>query len=115
MGTREGSIIATIIRIHIPTNEAAAAGQVWPGIRIQAIDIVQPPGIGISPIPAMDAHQRQVPTALAANRSAERPRKVRSEDRGQQVRGETAGRTTMTASLSASGTRRGGATRRRSR
>ncbi|HEX2462711.1 MAG TPA: hypothetical protein VHJ58_21405 [Vicinamibacterales bacterium] len=57
MGTRDGSIIATIITTHMPRNDAAAPGHVCPGIRIHAIDIVQPPGIGISPIADMDAHQ----------------------------------------------------------
>jgi hypothetical protein len=40
---------------------------VCPGIHIHAIDIVQPPGIGISPIADMDAHQTIVTAALAAN------------------------------------------------
>jgi hypothetical protein len=33
------------------------SGHVCPGIRIHAIDMVQPPGIGISPSADMDAHQ----------------------------------------------------------
>jgi hypothetical protein len=41
----------------MPKSDAAAAGQVCPGIRIHAIDIVQPPGIGIPPIADMDVHQ----------------------------------------------------------
>jgi len=41
----------------MPRNDAAAPGHVCPGIRIHAIDIVQPPGIGIPPIADMDAHQ----------------------------------------------------------
>src|SRR5215475_8574830 len=45
MGTKDGSIIATIIATHMPRNDAAASGHVCPGIRIHAIDIVQPPGI----------------------------------------------------------------------
>src|SRR5262249_44805703 len=44
------SIIAPIITTHMPTNDAAVLSHVWPGIRIHIIDIVQPPGIGISPI-----------------------------------------------------------------
>jgi len=40
MGTRDGSIIATIITTHMPRNDAAARGHVCPGIRIHAIDIV---------------------------------------------------------------------------
>jgi hypothetical protein len=74
MGTNDGSIIATIITIHMPTNDAAAPGHVCPGMRIHAIDIVQPPGIGISSISDMDAHQTTVAAALTANSSAETPR-----------------------------------------
>src|SRR4030095_9284330 len=70
----DGSIIATIITTHMPRNDAAAPGHVCPGIRIHAIDIVQPPGIGISCIADMDAHQAIVTAALAANSSAETPR-----------------------------------------
>src|SRR6266446_2380488 len=46
MGTRDGSIIATIITTHMPRNDAAAPGHVCPPIRIHATDIDQPPGIG---------------------------------------------------------------------
>src|SRR3990172_6320819 len=63
----------------MPRNDAAAPGHVCPGIRIHAIDIVQPPGIGISPIADMDAHQTIVTTALAAKSSAETPKEARSE------------------------------------
>jgi hypothetical protein len=45
----------------MPRNDAAAPSHVWPGIRIHAIDIVHPPGMGISPIADMDAHQTIVP------------------------------------------------------
>jgi hypothetical protein len=45
--TRDGSIIAHIITTRMPRNDAAAPGHVSPGIRIHAIDIIQPPGIGI--------------------------------------------------------------------
>ena len=48
----------------MPRNDAAAPGHVCPGIRIHAIDIVQPPGIGISPIADMEAHQTIVSAAL---------------------------------------------------
>jgi len=68
MGTSDGSIIATIITSHIPMNDAAAPTQLCPGIRIHAIDIVQPPGIGIPS--AMEPHQTIVPAALATNRRA---------------------------------------------
>src|SRR6266851_3096806 len=75
MGTKDGSIIAAIITTHMPRNDAAAPAHVCPGIRIHAIDIVQPPGIGISPIADMDAHQTIVTAALAAKSSAETPMK----------------------------------------
>jgi len=75
MGTKDGSIIATIITAHIPRNDAAAPGHVCPGIRIHAIDIVQPPGIDIPPIADMDSHQTLVTAALAAKSRAETPKK----------------------------------------
>ncbi len=65
----------------MPRNDAAAPGHVCPGIRIYAIDIVQPPGIGISPIADMDALQTIVAAALAAKSSAETPKKARWEAR----------------------------------
>jgi hypothetical protein len=64
---------------HTSGNIAAAPGHVCPCIRIHAIDIVQPPGIGISPIADMDAHQTFVTTAQAAKSSAETPQKARWE------------------------------------
>ena len=81
MGTSDGSIIATIITTHMPRNDAAAAGHVCPGIRIHAIDIVQPPGIGIPP--DMDAHPWAVSAALAAKSSAETARKACWETRSE--------------------------------
>src|ERR1700726_3700592 len=81
MGTKDGNIIATIITPHMPRNDAAAPDHVCPGIRIHAIDIVQPPAIGISPIADMDTHQTIVTAALAAKSSAETPRKARCEAR----------------------------------
>src|SRR5258706_3063788 len=77
MGINDGSILATIITTHMPRNDAAAPAHVCPGIRIQAIDIVQPPVIGIPPISDMDAHQAIVSAALAAKTSAETPEKAR--------------------------------------
>jgi hypothetical protein len=41
--------MATIITIHINMNDAAAPNQVCPGMRIHAMDIVQPPGICMPP------------------------------------------------------------------
>jgi hypothetical protein len=61
----------------MPRNDAAAPGHVWPGIGIHAIDIVQPPGIGISPIADIDAPQTIVNAALVAKSSAETPKKAR--------------------------------------
>jgi hypothetical protein len=79
MGTKDGSIIATIITTHMPRKDAAAPAHVCPGIRIHAIDIDQPPGIGISPIADMDPHPWIVTAALAAKSSAEAPKKARRE------------------------------------
>src|ERR1700675_656480 len=72
----------------MPRNDAAALGHVCPGIPTHAIDIVQPPGIGISPIADMDAHQTIVTAALAAKSSAETPKKARWEARSEAMRRE---------------------------
>ena len=66
--------MATIITTHIPRNDVAAPSHVCPGILIHAIDIVQPPGIGISPVADMDVDQTIVIAAQAAKSSAEIPR-----------------------------------------
>src|SRR4029079_6188119 len=76
MGTSDGSIIATIITAHMPTNDIAVIVHVWPGIRIQAIDIVQPPGISMPPIAHMDSLHTTVTTTLATNSSEENERKL---------------------------------------
>jgi hypothetical protein len=76
IGTRDGSIIATIITTHVPRNEIPALDHDSPGIRIHAIDIAQPPGIGIAPMADMEPHQAIVSAALAANSSAEVPKKA---------------------------------------
>ena len=60
-------------------NDAPASSRVCPGIRLYAIDIVQSPGIGISPVADMDAHQTAVSAALATKSNAETPRKARWE------------------------------------
>src|SRR5438552_8342121 len=72
----------------MPRNDAAAPGHVCPGIRIHAIDIVQPPGIVISPIADMDAHQTIVTAVLAAKSSAVTPTKARWEACSQTIRRE---------------------------
>src|SRR3989442_5938071 len=72
----------------MPRNDAAAPGHVCPGIRIHAIDIVQPPGIGISPIADMDAHQTTVTAALTAKSSAETPKNACWEARSEAMRRE---------------------------
>src|SRR3984893_10537775 len=81
MGTRDGSIIATIITTHMTRNDAAAPGHVCPGIRIHAIDIVRPPHISISAVDDMVEHQPIAAAVLAAKSSAEMPEKARSEAR----------------------------------
>src|SRR5215831_5722158 len=83
MGTSDGSIIATIITSHMPTNDAAAPNHVCPGIRIHAIDIVQPPGIGIPPIADMEVHQTIVTAAFTAKISAEAPKNARAARRSE--------------------------------
>lgn len=72
----------------MPRKEAAAPGHVCPGIRIHAIDIVHPPGIGIPPMADMDAHPSTVTAALAAKISAEMPTNDRREARSQLMRRE---------------------------
>src|SRR5215468_7338887 len=88
MGTKDGSIMATIITTHMPRNDAAAPGHVCPGVRIHAIDIVWPPGIGMSPIVDMEAHQTMVAAVLAAKSSAETPNSARSAARSRPLRRE---------------------------
>src|SRR5438876_6029438 len=73
----------------MPRNDAAAPGHVCPAIRIHAIDIVQPPAIGISPIADMEAHQTIVTAALAAKSSAETPRNACREARSEAMPRET--------------------------
>jgi hypothetical protein len=60
----------------MPTNDAAALSHVCPGVGIHAVDIVQPPGIGIAPIVDMDPHQAVVSSAHDAKSSAEVPKNV---------------------------------------
>jgi hypothetical protein len=67
----------------MPRNDAAAPGHVCPGIRIHAIDIVQPPGIGIPLIADIDPHQIIVTAALAAKTSPDTPKKARWEARSE--------------------------------
>src|SRR3977135_2306948 len=97
----------------MPRNAVAAPGHVCPGIRIHAIDIVQPPAIGISPIADMDAHQTIVTAALAAKSSAETPKKARWDTRSEAMLLRSPLRNcapTTTTSLSPWRTRHGGAT-----
>jgi hypothetical protein len=111
MGSKDGSIIATIITTHMPRNDAAAAGHVCPGIRIHAIDIVQPPGIGIPPIADIDVHQAIVTAVLAAKSNVETPRNSRWESRSEAIpRESSATAVAATTPSSAANTRRGGAT-----
>jgi hypothetical protein len=57
-----------------PAEERRRGAGPRPGIRIHAIDMVQPPGIGISPIADMDVHQTIVSAVLAAKSRAETPK-----------------------------------------
>jgi hypothetical protein len=83
MGIRVGSIIAIIIAVHIPTKDAAAPSHVCPGILIHAIDIVQPPGMRISPIAVMEAHHATVRAVLAAKSSANTQKNGLSDGRAE--------------------------------
>jgi hypothetical protein len=47
--------MASIISVHIAKKATAAPAHVCPGMRIQVIDIVQPPGMTIPP--DIDEHQ----------------------------------------------------------
>jgi hypothetical protein len=78
MGTSDGSIIAIIITVHMPRNVAAAPDHDWSGIRIHAIDIVQPPGISMPGIADMEPHHIVVTAALAANSNVDAPNNARS-------------------------------------
>jgi len=60
--------MASIIAVHIAKKDVDAAAELWPGMRIQVMDIVQPPGMTMPP--DMDEHQQIVPAALAMNRKA---------------------------------------------
>src|SRR5262245_42236449 len=63
----------------MPTNVAAVTAHDCPGICIHAIDIVQPPGIGIAPIVDMDALHTMVTAVLTAMSSADTPKNAREE------------------------------------
>src|SRR5262245_57525841 len=67
------------MRAHIAMNMPAAPSQLCPGMRIHAIDIVQPPGIGMPP--DIDPHHQSVAPALARKRTplvAKKSRSVRA-------------------------------------
>ncbi len=74
----------------MPRKDAAAPSHACPGISIPAIDIVQPPGIGMSPISDMDPHQLIVIAALTKKSSAETAKKARSEACSESMRREIA-------------------------
>ena len=78
-GNTAGNIIAIIMTIHMPRKVPAAPAQVWPGMRIHAIDMVQPPGISMPGIADMEPHQATVTAALPRNSSAVTPKKARSD------------------------------------
>ena len=66
-------------------NDPAKEDHVCPGICIQTIDMVQPPGMGISPIAVMDAHHMIVSAALPMNSNAETAKKPRWEIRAETI------------------------------
>jgi hypothetical protein len=67
--------------IHMPTNDAAAANHVWAGVRIHAMDIVQPPGIGIALVVGMEAHHVALNAVLTANAIVEMPKNANRDTR----------------------------------
>ena len=85
IGTKDGSIIATIIRSHMPRKGAAVPGHVCPHIGSHAVDIVQPPGIGISSMADMDARQTIIPAALALRATPRRRRRLVAKHRGKSL------------------------------
>src|SRR5262245_53332170 len=74
MATSEGNIIAAIISSHMARNAAAADASDCPGMRIHAIDMLQPPGIGMPPL--NDAHQTTVVAAVRAKVTAPQARRA---------------------------------------
>src|ERR1700756_4192583 len=106
--------MAAIITTHMPRNDAAAASQLCPGIRIQAIDIDHPPGIGIWPISDIELHQTIVTATLAVNSSAETAKKAcweaRSEAMGLKISCSPVVTVMFMAWISGWCPRRGGAT-----
>jgi hypothetical protein len=62
-------------------NDPAAPSHVCRGIRIHAIDIDPPPGIGISPIADMDVHQAIVAPVLPVKSRARTAKNARWEAR----------------------------------
>jgi hypothetical protein len=79
IGVSDGIIMAAIMTTHMARNDAAASIQVCPGIRIHAIDMVKPPGIGIPPMSHVELHQNTVTAVLIMNTSAETPKKACSD------------------------------------
>jgi hypothetical protein len=51
----------------MPTNDAATPGHVCPHMGVHIVDMLQPPGMGISPIVDMDAQAAMAAVALTAN------------------------------------------------
>jgi hypothetical protein len=76
MGTRHGIIIANIMTSHIARKDTVALNNDCPYMGIHVIDILQPPGIGISSIADMDLHHTIVTTALAVKSNAMIPKNV---------------------------------------
>src|SRR5580658_2110636 len=78
IGTRDGSIIATVIASHMPRNDAAARGQISPEVGTGRIGMVSPGAI--SCIVEIEPHQWIVATVLSAKTKAQTPKKGPSED-----------------------------------
>jgi hypothetical protein len=63
----------------MPTNDAAIPAHVRPHIGVHTVDIVQPPGIGNSPIADMDALAAIVAAALPTKHNTHVPTKTASD------------------------------------
>src|SRR5690349_1057069 len=78
--------MAIIIKTHMRRNAAVAPNHVCPGMRIHAVDMVQPPGMAISPIADMEMEHAIVAVALAAKSSDVTTRSALSDVRPQRKR-----------------------------
>ena len=79
MGSSAGSIMATIITVHMPVNMPKWPSQLCPGMRIQVMDMAQPPGISMPGMDDMEPHQAMVTATQTMKISVAVARNARSE------------------------------------